>query len=58
MDIAALSISLAQSNLSQAVGISVLKMANEQSNSQAEQIVQMMARSVQPNLGGNLDITV
>jgi len=56
MDIAALSISLAQSNLSQAVGISVLKMATDQSTDQAQQLVKMMELSVQPNLGGNLDI--
>jgi len=56
MDIAALSISLAQSNLSQAVGISVLKMANDQSTDQAQQLLKMMELSVQPNLGGSLDI--
>ncbi|WP_337098800.1 YjfB family protein [Paenibacillus sp. YIM B09110] len=58
MDIAALSVSLAQSNLSQAVGISVLKMATEQSTDQVQQLVKMMELSVQPNLGGNLDISV
>lgn len=58
MDIAALSVSLAQSNLSQAVGISVLKMATEQSTDQMQQLVKMMELSVQPNLGGNLDISV
>jgi len=57
MDIAALSISLAQSNLSQAVGISVLKMATDQSTDIAQQLVKMMELSVQPNLGGNLDIS-
>jgi hypothetical protein len=58
MDISALSISLSQYNLSQAVGISVLKMAKEQSSEQSQQLVQMMELSVQPNLGGNLDISV
>ncbi|MGO4542963.1 YjfB family protein [Paenibacillus sp. 2TAB19] len=58
MDIAALSVSLTQSNLSQAVGISVLKMATEQSTEQVQQLVKMMELSVQPNLGGNLDISV
>ncbi|OMF22735.1 putative motility protein [Paenibacillus sp. FSL H8-0548] len=57
MDIAALSISLAQYNLSQAVGLSVLKIANEQSTEQAQQMAKMMELSVQPNLGGNLDIS-
>ncbi|UKS30927.1 YjfB family protein [Paenibacillus sp. HWE-109] len=58
MDIPALSMSLAQNNLGQAVGLSVLKMAKDQSTEQAQQMIQMMTRSVQPNLGGNLDISV
>ncbi|GFZ88967.1 hypothetical protein GCM10008018_38910 [Paenibacillus marchantiophytorum] len=58
MDIPALSMSLAQNNLGQAVGLSVLKLAKDQSTEQAQQMVQMMTRSVQPNLGGNLDISV
>ncbi|SDW85340.1 YjfB family protein [Paenibacillus sp. CF384] len=57
MDIAALSTSLAQINVSQAVGISVLNLANDQAKSQSQQLVQMMERSVQPHLGGNLDIS-
>ncbi|SDN18489.1 Putative motility protein [Paenibacillus sp. yr247] len=56
MDIPLLSTSIAQSNLSQAVGISVLKMANDQSAQQGQEFIQMMERSVQPNLGGKLDI--
>ncbi|SFS84006.1 YjfB family protein [Paenibacillus sp. BC26] len=56
MDIAALSMSLSQINLSQAVGISVLRIAKDQSSEQSQQMIQMMERSVQPNLGGNLDI--
>ncbi|WP_082593730.1 YjfB family protein [Paenibacillus sp. Soil766] len=58
MDIPAMSMSLAQNNLSQAVGISVMKMAKEQMADQGQQMVQMIERSVQPNLGGNLDIRV
>lgn len=57
MDIPAMSMSLAQNNLSQAIGISVFKLAKDQSTEQAQQMVQMMERSVQPNLGGNLDIS-
>ncbi|CAH1200414.1 hypothetical protein PAECIP111891_01745 [Paenibacillus allorhizoplanae] len=58
MDIPAMSMVLAQNNLSQAVGISVLKMAKEQMTEQGQQVVQLIERSVQPNLGGNLDISV
>jgi hypothetical protein len=57
MDIPAMSMALAQNNLSQAVSISVFKMAKDHSTEQAQQMVQMMERSVQPNLGGNLDIS-
>ncbi|AZN38318.1 YjfB family protein [Paenibacillus albus] len=58
MDIEALSISLSQSNLMQSVGIGVLKIAKESSEQQGQMLVQMMERSVTPNLGGNLDIRV
>ena len=58
MDIGAVSVSLAQSRTESAADISVLKMANEQSVDQAQQLVQMMERSAQPNLGGKLDIRV
>ncbi|MBO7746169.1 YjfB family protein [Paenibacillus sp. MWE-103] len=58
MDIPALSISLAQGSLAQAVGIQVLKMAQDQATAQSQQLVQMMQQSAQPNLGANLDIRV
>jgi len=56
MDIAALSIGLAQSNLKQAVGISVLKMSKDQASGETQALVKMLEQSVQPNLGGNIDI--
>ncbi|QHW34008.1 putative motility protein [Paenibacillus rhizovicinus] len=56
MDISAASVSMSQSSLMQAVGISVLKMAADQSTQQAQQLTQMMAQSVQPHLGGHLDL--
>ncbi|MCY9661355.1 YjfB family protein [Paenibacillus chondroitinus] len=58
MDVPALSMSAAQGSLAQAVQIRVLSMAKDQSTQQAQQMVQMMQQSVQPNLGGNLDIRV
>ncbi len=51
MDIAALSVSMAQANVQSAVGVSLLKMANEAAKQQGEQLVQMMMQSVQPHLG-------
>jgi len=56
VDIAALSIGLAQSNLKQAVGISVLNMSKDQASGDAQALVKMLEQSVQPNLGGNIDI--
>ncbi|MZQ83996.1 putative motility protein [Paenibacillus sp. 5J-6] len=56
MDIPAISMSVAQSGLAQAVQLRVLSMAKDQSTQQGQQMVQMMQQSVQPNLGGNLDI--
>ncbi|WP_084411457.1 YjfB family protein [Paenibacillus glacialis] len=56
MDIAALSMVMAQSNLKQAVGISVLNMSKEQAGGDVQALVKMMEQSVQPNLGGAIDI--
>ncbi|MGM1050695.1 Putative motility protein [Paenibacillus uliginis N3/975] len=58
MDIAALSISMSQASLSQAVGLRVLNMAKNQANIQGQGLVQMMEKSVDPNLGQKLDISV
>lgn len=63
MDIAALSMGLSQMNLAQEVGVSVLKMAmdtGEQGMNDLLQMVdgnvQIMERSINPHLGGNIDI--
>lgn len=56
MDIAALSSVMAQSNLSQAVGISVLRMSKDQAAQNGQALVNMMEQSVQSHLGGSLDI--
>ena len=58
MDIAALSISMSQASLSQAVGLRVLSMAKNQADIQAQGLVQMMEKSVDPNLGNKLDVSV
>lgn len=58
MDIGALSTALSQSSLKQAVGISVLKMAKEQTATEGQALVKMMEQSVNPNLGGTIDIKV
>lgn len=58
MDIAALSIAMSQSSLSQAIGIKVMNIAKDQAEGQAQNMVQMMQKSMDPNLGTKLDISV
>lgn len=66
MDIAAMSTMLSQIRLQQEVGISVLKLAMEEgkiitSNGLSQQNVSNIMgieRSVNPNIGGNIDISL
>lgn len=46
------------SGLPQAIGIMMLSKAKESAELQGVQMVQMMQQSVQPHLGGSLDIRV
>jgi hypothetical protein len=56
MNIPSMSIASAQGNLHQSVGINLLSMAKNQTVQEGQDLVQMMERSVQPNLGGSIDI--
>ncbi len=63
MDIAAMSTTLAQTQLGSKVGIAVLDKAMESNKTLADNLVQMidtaaMERSVNPAVGGNFDIRV
>ena len=63
MDIAALSMAMAQNNIGSKVGVAVLDKAMETAESAGTQIVQMidgaaMQRSVTPHIGGNIVISV
>jgi hypothetical protein len=58
MNISALSTVMKQNSLSQAVGIQLLKMSNDQATQQGQDLAKMMAQSVQPHVGGNLDIKI
>ncbi len=63
MDIAGLSMAMAQNNIGTKVGMAVLDKAMDTAEVQGAQLVQMidgaaMQRSVQPHLGGNIDISV
>jgi len=56
MDIAGLSTAMKQSSLSQAVNIRLLKMSTDQAAQVSQDLVKMIEQSVEPNLGGNIDI--
>ncbi len=62
MDIALLSMSLSQMKVAQEAGISVMKMAMETDKGQGAKVTQIlestkqMEHSLNPHLGGNIDI--
>ncbi|GGA26374.1 YjfB family protein [Paenibacillus physcomitrellae] len=58
MDIPATSMSMSQAKLAQAVSIQVMSMAKDQAQVQGQNLVQMMEKSSNPNLGKNLDISI
>ena len=58
MDIAALSTSMSQSSLAQEVNIRVLMLAQQQAQVQGQNLAQLMEKSVDPNLGRSLDISI
>lgn len=63
MDIAALSTSMAQSQLATNIGFAVFNLAKDSMEQNSAQLVEMMdtsamARSVNPSLGGNIDISI
>jgi hypothetical protein len=63
MDIAALSTSMAQSNIATQVGFAVLNLAKDSAEQNSAQLIEMldtasMERSVNPNVGGNIDIQI
>jgi len=56
MDIAALSAGMSQMKLAQAVSLSVAKMSMDTAKTQATEMVKTLEQSVQPHLGGNIDL--
>ena len=62
MDIAALSVVLNNSKIADQAGVQVMKLAMDTAASQSKALtadmVQLMQQSVQPHLGGNVDIKV
>ena len=60
MDIAGLSMAMAQNNIGTKVGVAVLDKAMNTAEAQLVQMIDgaAMQRSVQSHLGGNIDISV
>ncbi|EET88866.1 conserved hypothetical protein [Clostridium carboxidivorans P7] len=58
MDIAALSIAMSQSNVIDQASISLMKMAMNTGKENAQNMIDMLEKSANPNLGQNLDIRV
>ena len=65
MDIAALSMGLSQIRIAQQVNISVMKMSMDSAKTQMTDLTQMMEsntkimeQSVNPHIGGNIDISL
>ncbi|WP_270180481.1 YjfB family protein [Alkalihalobacillus sp. CinArs1] len=56
MDIAALSVVLNQAKVQQQVDVSLTKKALNQAQENSNGLVKMMEQSVQPHLGGSIDI--
>ena len=58
MDIAALSMGLSQMQIAQEIGVSVMKMAMDTSEVQVADLTKMMEQSVNPHVGGTIDISL
>ena len=56
MDIAALSMALSQMNVRQEASVSVMKKSMDQVESSGQDVVKMLEQSVQPHIGGSIDI--
>jgi hypothetical protein len=58
MDIAALSINLNQAKIAQETSLAVMKLAIETGKQTANETVKMIEKSVNPNLGRIIDVSV
>ncbi|WP_110942986.1 YjfB family protein [Inediibacterium massiliense] len=56
MDIAALSMGLSQMKVAQQSSVSVMKMAMDTSKEQMSDLTKMMEQSVNPHIGGSIDL--
>ena len=58
MDIAEVSMAMAQNNIMTNVGVALLDNSLEQSEGVSAELTKMMELSVNPNVGGNFDMSV
>ncbi len=58
MDIAALSMTMAQDRVMTQVSTALLSKAISQGEESGDTLTKMMEQSVNPNIGGNIDISV
>lgn len=58
MDIAALSMAMAQTKVTTQASTQVLKLSMDQAETTGRELTKMMELSVNPNLGANLDISI
>lgn len=58
MDIAALSMAMAQDRVMTDIGTALLSKAIDQGQQTGDALTQMMELSVNPEIGGNIDISV
>ena len=56
MDIAALSMTLSQMNIRTEANVSIMKKTIDQAEMNGQDVVKMLEQSVQPHIGGRLDI--
>ncbi|MFK8795500.1 YjfB family protein [Planococcus plakortidis] len=56
MDIAALSMALSQMNVRQEASVLVTKKAKDEVETNGASVVKMLEQSVQPHIGGSIDI--
>ncbi|MDE6312462.1 MAG: YjfB family protein [Lachnospiraceae bacterium] len=58
MDIGQISLANSQANTMTSVGIAVLSMSMDTIETLGDEMVKMMEQSVNPHIGGNIDVSV
>ena len=58
MDIGQISLANSQANTMTSVGIAVLSMSMDTVETLGDEMVKMMEQSVNPHIGGNIDVSV